>query len=67
MRIGITYQRDIVAHLQHRVAIRVRQNAVAANAFDVTAGLAIDPQLTQIFTVSPGHQLRPHAIGADHR
>ena len=65
--VRVTHQRDVVAHLQHRVAVRVRQNAVAADTFDVAARLAVNPQFAQVFAVSPRHQLRPDAVGADHR
>ena len=65
--IRVTHQRDIVAHLQHRVAVRVRQNAVTADTFDIAARLAVNPQLAQVFAVSPCHQLWPDAIGADYR
>lgn len=67
MGVRITYQRDLIAHLQHRIAVRGRQNAVAANTLDVAPGLTVDPQLAQVLTVGPGYQLRPHAVGADHR
>ena len=67
VRVRITHQRNIVAHLQHRVAVRVGQNAVAADAFDIAAGLAINTQLAQIFAIRPGNQLRANAVGADHR
>ena len=67
VRVRVAHQRNIVAHLQHRVAVRVGQNAVAADAFDIAAGLAINAQLAQIFAIGPRHQLRADAIGADHR
>ena len=69
-RVGVRVadQRNLVAHLQHRVTVRVGQNAVAADAFDVTAGLAVDAQFTQVLAVGPGHQLRgADAVGADLR
>ena len=67
MGVRVTHQRDVVAHLQHRVAVRVRQNAVAADTFDVAARLAVNPQFAKIFAVCPCHQLRPDAVGADNR
>ncbi len=67
MGIRVADQRDLIAHLQHRVPVRVGENTVAANTLDIAAGLAVDPQLAQIFAICPGHQFRPDAIGADHR
>ena len=67
VRVRVTHQRDVVAHLQHRVTVRVRQNAVTADTFDVAPGLAVNPQLAKIFPVCPCHQLRSDAVGADHR
>ncbi len=67
MGIRVTHQGDIIAHLQHRIAVRVRENAVAADALNVAAGLAVNAQLAQVFTISPRHQLRADAVGADHR
>ena len=67
MGIRVAHQGDIIAHLQHRIAVRVRENAVAADALNVAAGLAVNTQLAQIFTISPRHQLRTDAVGADHR
>ena len=58
---------DVIAHLEHRVTVRVCQNAVTTDTFDVAAGLTVDPQLAQVFPVGPGNQLRPDAVGADHR
>ncbi|MNS54672.1 hypothetical protein D3C72_874790 [compost metagenome] len=67
MRIRVADQRNIIAHLQNGIAVRVRQNTVAADTLDITTGLAINPQLAQIFTVGPGDQFRPDAIGANNR
>ena len=67
MCVRITHQGYFIAHLQYRVAIRVGQDAVATDAFNITTGLAIDTQFAQIFAIGPCHQLRTNAIGADHR
>ena len=65
--VRVAHQRNIVTHLQHRVAVRVGQNTVATNAFNIAAGLAVNTQFAQIFAIRPGHQLRADAVGADHR
>lgn len=67
MGVWITHQGYLIAHLQHRVTIRVGKNAVATDTFNVTTGLTINTQFAQIFTIGPCHQLRANAIGANHR
>src|SRR5690606_3851567 len=58
---------DVIAHLEYCVTVRVCQNAVTTDTFDVAAGLTVNPQLAQVFPVGPGNQLWPDAVGADHR
>ncbi len=67
MGVRVANQRDIVAHLQYRVAIRVRQDTVTTNTLDIAAGLAVNSQLTKIFAVRPRDQFRADAVGADNR
>ena len=55
MGVRITHQGYLIAHLQHRITIRVGQNAVATDAFNVTTGLAINTQFAQIFAIGPCH------------
>ncbi|MNT40096.1 hypothetical protein D3C72_1763890 [compost metagenome] len=65
MRVRVADQGDIIPHLQHCITVRVSQNTVAANTFDIAARLAVDTQFAQVFAVGPGNQLRPDAIGAN--
>lgn len=51
--VRVAHQRNIVTHLQHRVAVRVGQNTVATNAFNIAAGLAVNTQFAQIFAIRP--------------
>ena len=64
--IRVTDQGNVIAHLQHGVAVRVCQNAVTANTFDIAACLAVNPQLAEVFPVRPCNQLGPNAVGANH-
>ena len=57
--VRVAHQRNIVTHLQHRVAVRVGQNAVATNAFNIAAGLAVNTQFAQIFAIRPATSSGP--------
>ncbi len=66
VRVRIADQRNLIAHLQHRIAIRVRQNTVTTNTFDIAACLAVNTQLAQVLpSVQPPVPANP--IGADNR
>ncbi|MNC54208.1 hypothetical protein D3C75_1036820 [compost metagenome] len=63
--VRVTDQRDFIPFLQHSVTVRVCQNTVTANTFDIATGLAINTQFAQIFAIRPGNKFRTDAVGAD--
>ncbi len=60
----ISDRRNLIAHLRHRIAIRIRQNTVTANTFDIATCLAVNTQRAG-FAVS--RAVRTNPIGADNR
>lgn len=67
VRVRIADQRNLIAHLQHRIAIRVRQNTVTANTFDIAACLAVNTSSRRFLPSVQSHQFRANPIGADNR
>ena len=60
----IADQGDLVPLLDDGVAVRARQNAVAADPLHVTTGVGVDAGFAQGATADPGGEFRADAIGA---
>ena len=58
---GLTFIENAILKARHAAQI----TGLPAIADD--SGLAVNAQLAQVFTISPRHQLRADAVGADHR
>lgn len=57
--IRIADQRDFITHLQHGVAVRVCQNTVTTDAFNVAASRAVNAELPQVLSVRPATSSGP--------
>lgn len=67
MSIRIADKRNLIAHLQYRIAVRVCQNTVATDAFNVATGRAVNTELTQVFSIGPCYQFRADTVSANDR